>query len=80
MSPPMQSAPLVWPPSLPNLAHSTVDLRLRSPQRLWSDSQCWDSETHGHWVMRDLGFDPGVELDPLTNAAGTLVGELRARA
>ena len=32
------------------------------------------------WVMRDLGFDPGVELDPLTNAAGTEVGLLRARA
>ena len=32
------------------------------------------------WVMRDLGFDPGIELDPLTNAAGTRVGELHARA
>jgi len=30
------------------------------------------------WVMRDLGFDPGVELDPLANAAGRRVGELRA--
>lgn len=32
------------------------------------------------WVMRDLGFDAGVELDPLTNAAGRVVGELRARS
>lgn len=31
------------------------------------------------WVMRDLGFDPGVELEPLTNAAGRPVGALRAR-
>ena len=32
------------------------------------------------WVMHDLGFDVGVELDPVVNAAGKVVGELRARA
>lgn len=31
------------------------------------------------WVMRDLGFEPGVEIDALVNAAGTTVGEIRAR-
>ncbi len=32
------------------------------------------------WLVDELGLDIGIELDPLTNHAGTEVGELRVRA
>lgn len=32
------------------------------------------------YVMRDLGFSVDVEVEPLTNVAGRVVGEVRARA